>query len=107
MPLIIDTKKCEGQDPELNFPVAVAMMVTGVASLKTEDDTKELYTRYLMYCVTHRDLDNRLTWEQVKPFTGAWANVSPYTKTQYNKRVAEWAREESDAILSNELEKAV
>lgn len=101
MSLDIDTTECVGQNPELNYPIAMAMMNTGIPHLKTQEDADELYIRYRMMHLALNTLHSAriLTYAEISSFVGCTTNVSKYTPTQWNKQVASVLRDSSIAIL--------
>lgn len=102
MSLRIDTTACEGQDPALNFSVAVAMWATGIPHLKGDTEVDEFYVRYRMYTMSGNELyaDNLLTYDQVSAFKGAHTNTPKKTPTQFNRVVADRLRDAATGIMN-------
>lgn len=102
MPLIIETDNCTGQNPELNYHVAMAMFNTGVQSIPDQAAADELYIRYRMMHIALNSLPSAryLTYAEISSFVGATSNVSKYTPTQWGKMVAAATRDSAITILN-------
>jgi hypothetical protein len=107
MPLNIDTTACVGQNPEINYHVAMAMYNTGVSDLKTQADADELYIRYRMMHLALNTLPTAriLTYAEISSFVGCHTNVSRYTPFQWGKMVAAATRDSAVTIMNRHKEK--